>query len=308
LGFIKPWQTKKMFPKKIHLTCKNKKSFEEMPCFKECLEKYKEMYSDYTITVYYDDDIYELIRTLYPHDYDFMRTVSGVVLADTFRYLILYVEGGIYSDLDCNPVKRVDFLNNDSYFHGDCKRSNHFYIYPNEKHLLNARWDFYENPCDNCTLVKSGDVTTYKCLGHMYINKNTNVVLCKENFKHTNEHSPLHNDSRLCQWFMMATSNQEIFLDCYKQCVSNLKKTYEQIVATRAKDRQKHFGLVLEATGPILITNVVNKSLPNDQICILPPDFFCCGSGSSKLKFVPFTKNCYVRHKFCCSWNPVPVS
>ena len=37
------------------------------------------------------------------------------------------------------------------------------------------------------------------------------------------------------------------------------------------------------------------------QICILPSDYFCCGSGFGS-SFVPSTKNMFIQHKFTGSW------
>ena len=116
------------FPKKIHMTCKNKDVLEKSTVFSpfgqktDCLENYKQMYHDYTIGIYYDEDIYELIKNLYPEDYDFIKNVKGVMLSDMFRYLILYLEGGIYSDLDCNPIKHIKTLWDALYFHGARKQ------------------------------------------------------------------------------------------------------------------------------------------------------------------------------------------
>ena len=77
-----------MFPKKIHFTCKDQDMFDNNACFRECFNKYTEMYKDYTIKIYFDNDIYQIIQEHFSDDYDFIKNVNGVVLADTFRYLI----------------------------------------------------------------------------------------------------------------------------------------------------------------------------------------------------------------------------
>ena len=300
------------FPKKIHMTCKNKDVLEKSTVFSpfgqkiDCLENYKQMYHDYTICIYYDEDIYELIKNLYPEDYDFIKNVKGVMLSDMFRYLILYLEGGIYSDLDCNPIKHIKTLWDALYFHGDTARDNHFYIYPKDKPILNKQWDFYENPCDNCKLVKEEDITTYQCLGHNYITAKTNIIIGKENFNCHNEHTPSHNTSRLCQWFLMSKIKQDIFLQCYKLCVSNLKEKHNNSMAIKKNDIEcatEHFIEVISTTGPIFFTNVINKNLPNEEICILPEDFFCIGSGSDKSNYVAISHNSCAQHLFGNSWG-----
>ena len=56
----------------------------------------------------------------------------------------------------------------DKYFHGDIKRENYFYVYPTNMNIVNNKWDFYSNPCENYQEIYT-DVTgikVYKCLGH----------------------------------------------------------------------------------------------------------------------------------------------
>jgi mannosyltransferase OCH1-like enzyme len=93
-------------PKKIHLTCKNKDNIDNV-IWKKCLEKYKLVYPDYEIIVYGNEDIYNIIEKHYPEYLDKIKQIKiGALLADIFRYLILYLEGGIYSDFDCEPIKK----------------------------------------------------------------------------------------------------------------------------------------------------------------------------------------------------------
>ena len=174
---------------------------------------------------------------------------------------------------------------------------------------------------------------TFKCLGHNYINKNANIIICKEYFEHPEIFNNKYNNSRLCQWFMISKPFQAVFLDCYKESLKNIKEKYEMIselhslvvggpnvcgVKTGIKggediyfqtndvvrrtelfeNRELYFVEVLKLTGPILFTKKINKILPNDEIIILPSDFFCCGSGVE----VPLTKNSYVKHHYYSSW------
>jgi mannosyltransferase OCH1-like enzyme len=297
-----------MFPKKIHLTCKNKEFLENNSTYKLCLSEYHKIYPNYSIHVYDDDDIYELIKENFPDDYDFITTIKGVMLADTFRYLILYLEGGIYSDFDCIPVKNIELLFNHSYFHGDSRRNNNFFIYPKDKPLLNTLWDYYENQCNHHSsqIKENGDFKVYECLGHKCITDKTNIVIGKENIYLPNETSQAYNASRLCQWFMMSKPKQQIFLEFYKGCISNLKEKYKLIVKMEEEeipDKYKHFNNVIFTTGPGFFTNIINKYLPNEEISILPADFFCCGSGTNASNFIKFSDNSYVRHLFCGSWR-----
>lgn len=69
------------------------------------------LYPDYDIIIHDNQDIYHIIEEYYPEYLEKIKKINiGAVLADIFRYLILYLEGGIYSDFDCEPIKRIDDL------------------------------------------------------------------------------------------------------------------------------------------------------------------------------------------------------
>jgi mannosyltransferase OCH1-like enzyme len=290
-----------MFPKIIHMTCKNKYTIDNNDSWKKCLEKYKEIYTDYEIIIYDDDDIYEIIKNEFPEDYITIQTIKGVLLADIFRYIILYLKGGIYSDLDCYPIKHINSLFNDTFYHGDKNKGNSFYIYPTNIDILNKQWDFYVNPCNNNELIEQTNICSYKCLGHEYINNDTNIIICKENFECLDIFNNHFNNHRLCQWFMITKPKQQIFLELYKECLENLKVNYDIIQELRISNKREYFIKVLETTGPIFFTKIINKYLPNEIICILPSDFFCSGSGPTQ-KEIPLTQNSYIRHLFKGSW------
>jgi len=94
----------------IHMTCKEINNIENI-IWRECLSRFNELYSDYTIKLYGNVDIYTLINKYYPEHLDNVKKIEvGAVLADIFRYLILYLEGGIYSDMDVEPLKKIDNL------------------------------------------------------------------------------------------------------------------------------------------------------------------------------------------------------
>ena len=66
------------------------------------------MYTDYEIIIYDNNDIYNIVEKNFPEYLGKIKQITiGAVLADIFRYLILYLEGGIYLDLDCDPIKHI---------------------------------------------------------------------------------------------------------------------------------------------------------------------------------------------------------
>jgi mannosyltransferase OCH1-like enzyme len=294
-------------PKIIHLTLKDKHKIVN-PVWINCLNNYIKMYPDYKIIIYDDNDILKIINYFDKKNIEtILKIKKGAIIADIFRYLILYLRGGYYSDMDCFPVKRIDKLSEIQY-HGDV--NNNFNICPLKSHLINGEYDFHFNSCNNCKLlgVFSGNKTKFNCKGHRYINKNTNIILCYE-FEKT-WHTDLlknNNDKKLwtdngigiCQWFMGSKPQEKLFLECYKRSIKNINKV-------NLNDRNNlHFN-VINSTGPLFFTKIINKYIKKysdfkEKLCILPSDYFCCGSGYGG-KYVPSTKNKFVEHKFNGSW------
>lgn len=82
-------------------------------CFKnknvpdKVFDNWKQLNPDYSIKFFDDDECYELIRKDFNSDYaDFFREIpSGPIKADFFRLLVLYKYGGVYSDVDLEPLR-----------------------------------------------------------------------------------------------------------------------------------------------------------------------------------------------------------
>lgn len=99
-----------MFPKIIHLTCNNKHKILR-PLYTRVYTKYQDLYPDYNIKLHDNNDIYKIIKLHFPEHLQIVKDITNSgILSDLFRYLILYLEGGIYSDMDCEPLKHVDYL------------------------------------------------------------------------------------------------------------------------------------------------------------------------------------------------------
>lgn len=281
--------------KKIHLTCKDKNNI-STSIYSFCLEKYKKIYNDYDIIVYDNNDIYEIIKKYFPTYLEKIKQIKiGAILADIFRYLILYLEGGIYSDMDCEPIQKIDKLYTNKYFHGTL--NNNFNVYPADQKLINNEWDFYDNPCSNCKLILSDKIMSYECLGHDIGNAST--ILCYE--YHKDWHSPsnwlnnnyTYNNVGICQWFIITEPNQEIFLNMFTNCIENI----DLLIDFKKNDTDYHFNVV-NTCGPLKFTKNILDNM-TDKIHILPSDFFCAGSGCNS---VPHTKNSYIKHHFEGSW------
>lgn len=294
-------------PKIIHFTCKDKNNLNNK-IWEECLNKYRSMYSDYKLIIYDNNDIYNIIEIFDKPNLEAIKSIKiGAVLADVFRYYILYLRGGYYSDLDCEPIKHIENLSELQY-HGQSE--NNFFIYPPNKKITYKQWDFHDNPCDNCVFQNKNKhkVDIYKCLGHNYVKDETNIILCYE-FEKT-WHKDLINNEKInsswvdnnigiCQWFIGSKPRQKLFLCCYKECMKNIK--YLQNL-NKDNDKNYHYN-VINGCGPLFFTKVINKFLEkykefNNKVCILPSDYFCCGSFDK----VPQSKNTFIKHRFTGSW------
>lgn len=305
---IEYFYDKNNIPKIIHFTLKDKTNIENN-IWRKCLNEYYKMYPDYKIIIYDDKDIFNIIEYFDKKNIEIVKNIKkGAILADVFRYLILYLRGGYYSDMDCFPIKRIDELSKIQY-HGD--RENNIYIYEKKVNLKNKEYEFYDNPCNNCRLIfndlnnSSKIKKIYKCLGHQYIkNEQTNIILGYE-FEKT-WHADLinsntknlwtHNNIGICQWFIGAKPQEKLFKKCYKQSLKNITNK------NLNSNNNYHFN-VINSTGPLFFTRMINSFLEKDlqfknKISILPCDYFCCGSGTT----VPSTKNKFIEHKFTGTW------
>lgn len=313
-------------PRKIHFTCKDKENITN-PVWRHCLSTYYEMYSpEYEIRVHDNLDIYAIVETHFPEYLEKIKQITvGAVLADVFRYLILYLEGGIYSDLDCESLKHVGALLNSEYryFHGDADRGNAFFIYADPAKIANNRWDFCSNPCDNSAFARDGatnrcsnpnscsghvsafaEPTAMKCLGHaLGVDVGRASTLLGYEF-HEDWINNAHflNDAQccykkvgICQWFMMSEPKQAIFLKMFMHCMDNV----DRLIALTPGSSNYHQG-VLATCGPLAFTKMALADAGSGKLLILPSDFFCCGSFNNS---VPLTKNSFVKHHFTSSWR-----
>jgi mannosyltransferase OCH1-like enzyme len=293
-------------PKKIHFTCKDKHAIHN-PVWKACLNKYYKMYSNYEIIIHDNADIYKLIETHFPQYLEKIKQIKiGAVLADIFRYLILYLEGGVYSDLDCEPIIHIDTLLSKefTYFHGDKERDNYYYIYKDTQ-IINNKWDFKHNVCNNCEIINNTcNPVIMKCLGHKIATHNMSTILGYEfhsdwhDNKLTSDEKWCYKNVGICQWFIISKPKQDIFLKIFLYCMENI----DTLIHLDIGSKKYHYD-VINTCGPLRFTKIVLDNIEN-KICILPSDFFCAGPLKTA---VPETKNSFVVHKFTASWLPQKV-
>lgn len=92
------------------------KKFEDFAIFKNTLKKCKEINNNFDIKVWQEQEIDDIIKK-----YDFYEIYKNftypIQRVDFAKYLILYEKGGIYTDLDLEPLKNcTPLLNNQIIF------------------------------------------------------------------------------------------------------------------------------------------------------------------------------------------------
>ena len=268
-----------MFPKILHLTCKNKRNIGN-PVWVYCYNKFRTMYSGYEIILYDNNDIYQIVSQHFPEHLQIIRSVSnGGAIADTFRYLILYLKGGIYADMDCEPLRHIDELFTDYiYYHGNNKNHN-FSLVLSQANYYNT---YNLQPCSQCEQISA---TGFNCKGHNLIDpETTQVIISNEFSKFFGNHGK--QAGQCCQWFIIAQPGVGLFKSCYTQCIRNIES-------------KKYLISIHNYTGPMMFSMMVREYMNKTElkITMLPPDVFCVGP------HIPHTQNSFIRHHFTGSWH-----
>ena len=100
-----------MIPKKLHFTYRTERAPEK---FQKNLKQWERMCPDWEIHYYSDAMIFGFFEKHFPEYLsDLSKITLGAALADVFRYALLYIHGGMYTDIDTIPLKKipVDWLN-----------------------------------------------------------------------------------------------------------------------------------------------------------------------------------------------------
>ena len=99
LNYSKSWKTDKV-PKIIHQTAPSDKSKWDPMWFK-CQETWRKKFPDWEYKMWTDEDLDNLVKKhfkwFYPTYSGYDKTIKRV---DSARYIILYLYGGIYADMD----------------------------------------------------------------------------------------------------------------------------------------------------------------------------------------------------------------
>ena len=103
-----------MIPKKLYFTYKS----HELPDrYKKNLNIWNFFCHDWEFYLYSNKQVISFFKTYFPHYLsDIKKIKQGVVLADVFRYAVIFQFGGMYSDVDTFPLKPIP----DSWLSKEC--------------------------------------------------------------------------------------------------------------------------------------------------------------------------------------------
>ena len=94
-----------MIPKKLHFTYKT----DDLPrIYKENLKRWQAYCPDWEMILHTDRKVHKFFERHFPHYASDIKNIrQGVVLADLFRYGVLYIFGGMYNDIDTIPLNPI---------------------------------------------------------------------------------------------------------------------------------------------------------------------------------------------------------
>ena len=101
-----------MIPKKIHqIYFPWNGPLENIPIFMESIRTMKEKHPDWEHKVWGEEDALELVRTHLPSHLEFYKNLRyNIQRVDFTKFLVLYVHGGFYCDLDSHCIQSFEPL------------------------------------------------------------------------------------------------------------------------------------------------------------------------------------------------------
>jgi len=149
-----------MIPKKIHQIYFDfyGKGFESNDIFVQSQNSFKELHKDYEYKLWNEEECEQIVKSNFPQYYSFYKNMRHKIQqVDFARCVILYVEGGLYADLDMICLKSVDPL------------LEHNIVFHNVKDV-HPNYSFIENDIMAC---KKGSELFKKIIEHQEDNYNT---------------------------------------------------------------------------------------------------------------------------------------
>lgn len=146
-----------MIPKIIHQIYFNlhNKELYEIDLFKKSSDKIQELHPDYKYILWTEYACDKLVKEKLPEQYNFYKSMRyDIQRIDYMRFVILYIYGGIYSDLDLIPIQKFDRVLNKPFFVNTLKK-----LIPNHNESVQndfmgsvkgfKLWDILIKNCEN---------------------------------------------------------------------------------------------------------------------------------------------------------------
>jgi len=108
-----------MIPKIIHqiyFDLHNKK-IEDIPLFKTSSDRIQKLNPDYQYILWSEKECFDLVKEKLPEHFEFYKSMKyKIQQIDYMRFVLLYVYGGIYVDLDLIAINKLDSVLNQKFF------------------------------------------------------------------------------------------------------------------------------------------------------------------------------------------------
>ena len=137
-----------MVPKKLHFTYKKSKLPEK---YQANLAQWGEFCPEWELYYYTDEDIQAYFDCEFPeYAQELQKIPPGTMVADVFRYAVLYKDGGLYSDIDTIPLKGIpdEWLKFDAVIGYECQPDKFPQLLSGVQNLTvtYCQWTFLSSP------------------------------------------------------------------------------------------------------------------------------------------------------------------
>ena len=155
------------FPKIIHqifwdFSGKDRK-IEEIEEYNACSKSWKENHKDWEYKLWYGKEMHDFAKKEFPEYFEKWNNLPKKIMkVDTFRYMLMYKIGGLYTDLDEESFQSINFIvDNEKY-----KKYNTILFCDNDKNNRN---------CDNSILIsKKNNYFWIELLNDIFVNIDKN--------------------------------------------------------------------------------------------------------------------------------------
>ena len=96
-----------MIPKKLHFIY-TRKSLPLPEKYEKNIKEWQRLCPDWEVHLYTDEEIQNIFNLHFPEYVEELPKIPiGAMVADVFRYAVIYLYGGMYNDIDTVPLKKI---------------------------------------------------------------------------------------------------------------------------------------------------------------------------------------------------------